>query len=261
MPTVTAIPDAIAVVDVMSVAPARAVVDGVAYVEETLPFNEIPVPRVPAVCANFTFEIWLNVPVNATKLYFEKELSPAVTGFAARLADASSIDFQSQFETVVSVVDPDAPFLSYHVAVAAIFLSFHESYYVFIIPQFHEKHKNAVFAVYRTSDNIDYATIKCPFPSTTIITNYGDVTATRTITPTKNCFLIGKAVALSSGSAAEISYDGNIIAGIPHYYSGASDPNIQVGVCVLLRKNQAYKLRIDGNGRFELLKTVEIAWG
>ena len=62
----TVIPLAISVVDVMSVAPVIALVDGVVYVDVTLPFNEIPVPSVPAVCANFASEISLNTPVNLT---------------------------------------------------------------------------------------------------------------------------------------------------------------------------------------------------
>ena len=62
----TAIPSAIALVAVISVALANAVVAGVAYVDETLPFNEMPAPSVPAVCANNTSEISLNVPENLT---------------------------------------------------------------------------------------------------------------------------------------------------------------------------------------------------
>lgn len=62
----TDIPLDIAVVDVISVELPNADFDGVAYVDDILPFNEMPVPSVPAVCANLTFDISLNVPANFT---------------------------------------------------------------------------------------------------------------------------------------------------------------------------------------------------
>ena len=115
-----------------------------------------------------------------------------------------------------------------------------------------------------TADKINWSTIKSPFPLGQTITEYGTVTATTTITPSENCFLVGKSVVLGGSAAAEVStsVNGNnrIIAGIPYWDGNISNPNMQVGICLLLKKGQSYTLRASNGGRFEQLRTVKIVW-
>lgn len=115
-----------------------------------------------------------------------------------------------------------------------------------------------------TSDNVDWATIKCPFPLGSIIKNYGDINSTTNITPTKNCFMVGKAVVLGNTGAAEVNTTVSgveyIIGGIPFYTAASDGPNVQTGVCVLMKKGQTYVFRVGNGGKFEQMKTVNIVW-
>lgn len=115
-----------------------------------------------------------------------------------------------------------------------------------------------------TGDKIDWSTMKSPHPLGAILNDYGTITSSTSITPTENCFLIGKAVVLGSNSAAEIfttvSNVSYIIGGIPYYASTAGEPNFQIGICILLKKGQTYNFRVSNSGRFEQIKTVKVVW-
>lgn len=76
--------------------------------------------------------------------------------------------------------------------------------------------------------------------------------------------MVGKAVVLGNTGAAEVkttvSGAGYIIGGIPFYTAASDGPNIQTGVCVLMKKGQTYVFRVGDGGKFEQMKTVNIVW-
>ena len=111
------------------------------------------------------------------------------------------------------------------------------------------------------SQNIDWTTIeRIPSPTTTVLSNIGDIASSTTISITQNGFIIGKAVTLSEGSATiSLTNDnsGFILGGIPYTnYSG----NMQVGFCVPVRSGETIYCVLQGGGKLEGLKIVDISY-
>lgn len=108
---------------------------------------------------------------------------------------------------------------------------------------------------------LDSITVGTPCPGTEVITNYGTLTSTTSITPTENCFITGKSVVLSNGGAAEISTAGNVfLGGVPYFATSAANPNFQQCFCIFCKANQTYRFRIEGTSRFEQVRTMSIVY-
>lgn len=108
-----------------------------------------------------------------------------------------------------------------------------------------------------TSAKVDWSTIKCSAPIPTVLQTIGTVRSNRSYTVPDNGFLLGKGVALTSGSKAGVfltDSDTYCIGGIPFTdYSG----NIQVAFCVPVYKGQTVYLRMSGgSSRLEEVKLV-----
>ena len=108
-----------------------------------------------------------------------------------------------------------------------------------------------------TSTKIDFTTINMSAPTTTVITNYGNITAQTSKTMTKSGFLVGKAVCLQSNTHAHITLANddaaNILAGIP--FEIGSD-NFQIGFCIPVYKGQTIYFRLGSNAQFEHVRLV-----
>lgn len=104
---------------------------------------------------------------------------------------------------------------------------------------------------------IDFTTINMSAPTTTVITNYGNITAQTSKTMAKSGFLVGKAVCLQSGTHAHITLanddDANILGGIPFEVESS---NFQIGFCIPVYKNQTIYFRLGVNAQFEHVRLV-----
>lgn len=105
-----------------------------------------------------------------------------------------------------------------------------------------------------TADKIDFSTL---VPGA-LVTDYGQITSTTTITPSVNGYLVGKAVifktqANASGSCYITSSSGAFLAGIPYadVAKGSYDANLQIAWCIQVAAGETYTLTVGGDGRFD----------
>lgn len=105
-----------------------------------------------------------------------------------------------------------------------------------------------------TADKIDFSTL---VPGA-LVTDYGQITSTTTITPSVNGYLVGKAVifktqANASGSCYVTGSSGAFLAGIPFadVAKGQYDANLQIAWSIQVAAGETYTLTVSGDGKFD----------
>lgn len=108
-----------------------------------------------------------------------------------------------------------------------------------------------------TAAKIDFASLA---PGA-LVTNYGQITSTTTITPSVDGYLVGKSVifktqASTTGSCYITDSSAIPLAGIPYaeVAKGPNDANLQVAWTLPVVAGVSYTLAVSGDGSFEWVR-------
>ena len=110
------------------------------------------------------------------------------------------------------------------------------------------------------SYNIDWATMKLPFPSKTDLKYFGTISDELTdYYPTEHCFVVGVAqVPGDVNASARINFAANVdymLAGIWN-----SKQNMAIDFCILVPKGQHIQFRCSNGGSFIGVAAKKINW-